>query len=160
LRSRADLRICWGRGETSSSSSGQAGTDRRYAVDWGKMRRLGGAEIDFDEALEATVRWYEANGDWWRAIKTARRDFKAFYEHYYKDRKVASVQGSTYEPSLRPSLDRDCRHATTNMTGLVPKGRGLRRLQTARTSSRRAEKRADAPPDRPPDNTNSLKKRR
>lgn len=63
------------------------GHDRRYAVDWGKMRELGWApETKFDEALKATVRWYEANAEWWRAIKDRSRDFKAFYEQNYKDR--------------------------------------------------------------------------
>lgn len=64
------------------------GHDRRYAVDWGKMRGLGWApETPFDAGLEATVRWYERNHPWWEAIKNRSRDFKAFYEQYYKDRK-------------------------------------------------------------------------
>ena len=53
----------------------------------GKDAELGWApETKFDEALKATVRWYEANAEWWRAIKDRSRDFKAFYEQNYKDR--------------------------------------------------------------------------
>jgi len=64
------------------------GHDRRYAVDWAKLRALGWApEMPFDAGLEATVRWYEGHRPWWEAIKNRSREFKAFYEQYYKDRR-------------------------------------------------------------------------
>ncbi len=64
------------------------GHDRRYAVDWTKMRGLGWApETKFEAGLEATVRWYERHRPWWEAIKNRSGEFKAFYEHYYKDRR-------------------------------------------------------------------------
>jgi len=59
-------RICdlLGGGAPSSSLCRTAGHDHRYALDSTKMRGLGWApELKFDEALERTVRWYEANGD-------------------------------------------------------------------------------------------------
>jgi len=66
----------------------RAGHDRRYAVDWSKMRALGWApETPFEAGLEATVRWYESHRPWWQAIKDRSRDFKAFTELYYKDRR-------------------------------------------------------------------------
>ena len=47
------------------------GHDRRYAVDWGKIRReLGWKPLyDFDTWLEKTVKWYQANEWWWRPLK-------------------------------------------------------------------------------------------
>ena len=48
------------------------GHDRRYAVDWAKIRALGWApETPFDAGLEATVRWYEGQRQWWEASRTA-----------------------------------------------------------------------------------------
>jgi dTDP-glucose 4,6-dehydratase len=47
------------------------GHDRRYAVDWGKIRRELDWEpkYDFDAWLEKTVEWYKANEWWWRPLK-------------------------------------------------------------------------------------------
>ncbi|MGI6590335.1 MAG: dTDP-glucose 4,6-dehydratase [Eggerthellaceae bacterium] len=50
------------------------GHDRRYAIDSAKLRReLGWKPIhtDFASGLEATIRWYEENQDWWRPAKAA-----------------------------------------------------------------------------------------
>jgi dTDP-glucose 4,6-dehydratase len=64
------------------------GHDRRYALNNAKIHALGWQpETKFEEALEATVRWYVDNEAWWRRIKERSREFKAFYETYYKDRK-------------------------------------------------------------------------
>jgi dTDP-glucose 4,6-dehydratase len=64
------------------------GHDRRYALDCRRIRALGWQpETPFDEGLAATVRWYRENEAWWRRIKDRSRDFKAFYETYYKERK-------------------------------------------------------------------------
>ncbi len=47
------------------------GHDRRYAVDWSKIKNELGWEPqhNFDEWLEKTVEWYKENEDWWRALK-------------------------------------------------------------------------------------------
>jgi len=47
------------------------GHDRRYAVDWGKIRRELGwkPKYDFDTWLEKTVKWYIDNEWWWRSLK-------------------------------------------------------------------------------------------
>lgn len=50
------------------------GHDRRYAIDSSKLRRELGwtpAHTDFAEGLQDTIRWYEANEDWWRDAKEA-----------------------------------------------------------------------------------------
>ena len=47
------------------------GHDRRYAVDWGRLRALGWQpEHRFDAALAATVAWYREHPDWWRPLKS------------------------------------------------------------------------------------------
>ncbi|MFC4112792.1 dTDP-glucose 4,6-dehydratase [Nonomuraea zeae] len=44
------------------------GHDRRYSLDDTKLRALGyRPEIPFDQGLKDTVRWYQANRDWWSA---------------------------------------------------------------------------------------------
>lgn len=47
------------------------GHDRRYSVDWTKIRDELGyrPEVDFDEGLAATVKWYRENEAWWRPLK-------------------------------------------------------------------------------------------
>ena len=49
------------------------GHDRRYSVDWTKIRdELGYApEVDFAEGLARTVKWYRENEAWWRPLKEA-----------------------------------------------------------------------------------------
>jgi dTDP-glucose 4,6-dehydratase len=64
------------------------GHDRRYALDCRRIRGLGWRpEIPFEDGLAATVRWYEAHPAWWKAIKEKSREFKSFYDTYYKDRR-------------------------------------------------------------------------
>jgi dTDP-glucose 4,6-dehydratase len=47
------------------------GHDRRYSVDWTKIKVQLGYEpaVDFDAGLEATVQWYRDNEAWWRPLK-------------------------------------------------------------------------------------------
>ena len=47
------------------------GHDRRYAVNWSKIKlELGWKpKYDFDTWLERTVEWYKYNEWWWRPIK-------------------------------------------------------------------------------------------
>lgn len=64
------------------------GHDKRYALDCGKIRSLGWKpEMDFEEALTGTVRWYRENQDWWRKIKEKSKHFQEFFEKYYEKRK-------------------------------------------------------------------------
>jgi dTDP-glucose 4,6-dehydratase len=47
------------------------GHDRRYSVDWGKIRVEMGYQprVDFDEGLAETVGWYRLHEEWWRPLK-------------------------------------------------------------------------------------------
>jgi dTDP-glucose 4,6-dehydratase len=46
------------------------GHDFRYSLDFGKLRKLGWKPAyRFDDALEATVKWYVENEWWWRPLK-------------------------------------------------------------------------------------------
>ncbi len=47
------------------------GHDRRYAVDWSKIRKELGwrPEHNFDEWLVKTINWYRKNEWWWRPLK-------------------------------------------------------------------------------------------
>ena len=47
------------------------GHDRRYSVDWSKIKNELGYEpqMSFDEGLAYTVKWYHDNETWWRSLK-------------------------------------------------------------------------------------------
>ncbi len=47
------------------------GHDRRYDVDWSKIKTELGWEPrhNFDQALEETIAWYTENQDWWKHVK-------------------------------------------------------------------------------------------
>ncbi len=67
------------------------GHDRRYAMDVSKIEGLGWrSHHSFDEALEATVRWYLENEWWWRKIKGGA--FKEYYRRQYAERLRGSGQ--------------------------------------------------------------------
>ncbi|MFZ1803876.1 MAG: dTDP-glucose 4,6-dehydratase, partial [Nitrospira sp.] len=61
------------------------GHDRRYAVDSGKLRRLGWHPVVlFEEGLRATIQWYQEHESWWRPIKSG--EFRKYYEQMYGQR--------------------------------------------------------------------------
>jgi dTDP-glucose 4,6-dehydratase len=69
------------------------GHDRRYAMNCDKLRALGWErQTTFDQALEATVRWYQANEGWWRRIKTGE------YLEYYKAQYAARLAAAEDAP--------------------------------------------------------------
>lgn len=47
------------------------GHDRRYVLDWSKIRRELGwtPSIPFEEGLAATIEWYAANRAWWEPLR-------------------------------------------------------------------------------------------
>lgn len=46
------------------------GHDRRYSLDFQKMRKLGWKpETDFYKAIKDTVEWYKNNREWWERLK-------------------------------------------------------------------------------------------
>ncbi|MBM3282929.1 dTDP-glucose 4,6-dehydratase [Candidatus Gottesmanbacteria bacterium] len=57
------------------------GHDRKYALDWSKIRNQLDWEpqYDFDTWLETTVEWYKNNQNWWRRLK------KIEYHKYFKE---------------------------------------------------------------------------
>lgn len=63
----------------------RAGHDRRYAVRCDRIAALGFQPmLRFDEALQETVRWYEAHPQWWRRIKSGA--FQHYYQRQYQSR--------------------------------------------------------------------------
>jgi dTDP-glucose 4,6-dehydratase len=59
------------------------GHDRRYAIDWTKIKtELGWEPLHtFDEWLEKTVNWYKENRTWWEHIKSG--SYKEYYQKQY-----------------------------------------------------------------------------
>jgi dTDP-glucose 4,6-dehydratase len=51
------------------------GHDRRYSLDDTKIRsELGySPQVGLDEGLDATIKWYRDNSDWWRVLKDGSR---------------------------------------------------------------------------------------
>ncbi len=64
------------------------GHDRRYALDCSKIETLGWkSKHNFEQAVEATVKWYVDNEDWWRKIKSGQH-YKDYYKRQYAGREV------------------------------------------------------------------------
>lgn len=69
----------------------RAGHDECYYLDWTKLRALGWEpRYDYAAAMEATVRWYADNRDWWQRIKSG--EFREYYERMYGER-LAKARG-------------------------------------------------------------------
>jgi dTDP-glucose 4,6-dehydratase len=63
----------------------RAGHDRRYHVNFDKIRALGWRpRHSFHEAIEKTVRWYVDNRWWWEKIRSG--EFREYYERQYGKR--------------------------------------------------------------------------
>jgi dTDP-glucose 4,6-dehydratase len=64
------------------------GHDRRYALDCSKIEALGWkSQYSFEQAIEATVKWYVENENWWRKIKNGER-YQEYYERQYAGREL------------------------------------------------------------------------
>ncbi len=59
------------------------GHDRRYAIDWSKIKTELGWEPkhNLDSALEETIEWFKNNEDWWQKIKSG--EYQRYYEKQY-----------------------------------------------------------------------------
>jgi dTDP-glucose 4,6-dehydratase len=68
---KALLELCGADESMIEPVEDRLGHDRRYCVDWGKIREELGyrPEVDFDEGLARTVKWYRENESWWRPLK-------------------------------------------------------------------------------------------
>jgi dTDP-glucose 4,6-dehydratase len=63
------------------------GHDRRYALDCAKVHALGWRpQVDFEEGLRSTVRWYQENERWWKPLKSG--EFVQYYDKQYAKREV------------------------------------------------------------------------
>ena len=61
------------------------GHDQRYALDSNLLMSLGWSPSKtFEEALQSTTKWYQANEWWWRPIKGG--EFKEYYLKQYGNR--------------------------------------------------------------------------
>lgn len=62
------------------------GHDRRYAVDWRKIKKELGYQPKHDFAvwLKKTVEWYQDNQEWWQKIKSG--EYKKYYRKQYGKR--------------------------------------------------------------------------
>jgi dTDP-glucose 4,6-dehydratase len=59
------------------------GHDYRYALDVTRITELGWEpQVTFGEGLERTVRWYQANQDWWRPLKSG--EYWEYYRRNYR----------------------------------------------------------------------------
>lgn len=68
---RALIELCGADESMIELVEDRLGHDRRYCVDWSKIRDELGyrPEVDFDEGLARTVKWYRENESWWRPLK-------------------------------------------------------------------------------------------
>ena len=71
------------------------GHDRRYALDWSKIREeLGWTPTrDFTATLNDTIDWYVTHPEWWQAIREGSDAFAAYYEQQYGWRLAAAGRG-------------------------------------------------------------------
>jgi len=63
------------------------GHDRKYMVDWTKIKHELGWEpkYDFETWLDKTIKWYVENKEWWEKIK--KGDYQEYYEKQYGGKK-------------------------------------------------------------------------
>jgi dTDP-glucose 4,6-dehydratase len=65
----------------------RVGHDRRYSLDASKLRRLGfRPQVDFEQGIAGTVRWYVENEWWWQPVKDHDGEFRRYYEQQYGGR--------------------------------------------------------------------------
>jgi dTDP-glucose 4,6-dehydratase len=62
------------------------GHDRRYAIDFSKIKKELGWEpqVDFEKGMKMIVDWYKEHQNWWKKIKSG--DYVNYYEKNYKNR--------------------------------------------------------------------------
>lgn len=70
-----------GKGEEMIESvKDRPGHDRKYAIDWSKIKNELGwqPEHNFDDWLKKTIAWYKTHKNWWNRVKSGE------YQNYYK----------------------------------------------------------------------------
>jgi dTDP-glucose 4,6-dehydratase len=81
------LLLIMGKGEEYIEFVGdRRGHDRRYAIDFSKIKNELGWEpqVDLETGLRQTVAWFEQNQDWWHKVKSG--DYQKYYEQQYSNR--------------------------------------------------------------------------
>jgi dTDP-glucose 4,6-dehydratase len=74
------------------------GHDRRYALDFDKVRALGWSpRHNFAACIDETVDWYVANRRWWEKIKSGA--FRAYYDRQYAARLASSSSAPPAAPA-------------------------------------------------------------
>ena len=60
------------------------GHDRRYSVDWSKIKAELGWEpsVDLEAGLKQTIKWYQDHPEWWKPLKEKE---KGYFEKQYGD---------------------------------------------------------------------------
>jgi dTDP-glucose 4,6-dehydratase len=68
------------------------GHDRRYALTNDRIQAELGwkPQHSFEEAMQATIRWYQENDWWWRKIKTG--EYLEYYKRQYADRLAETAE--------------------------------------------------------------------
>ncbi|MBP9728040.1 MAG: dTDP-glucose 4,6-dehydratase [Candidatus Moranbacteria bacterium] len=64
----------------------RAGHDRRYAINFGKIKRELGWEptVTLEDGLAKTVEWFQQNEAWWKNVKSG--DYQKYYTEQYGKR--------------------------------------------------------------------------
>jgi len=59
------------------------GHDRKYAIDWNKIKNQLGWEPqhDFDTYIAQTISWYQENSAWWQHVKSGQ--YQTYYHNQY-----------------------------------------------------------------------------
>jgi len=58
------------------------GHDRRYSVNWSKIKKLGWRPKEsFESGLQKTIHWYQKHEDWWQSLKEKQ---KRYFKKQYK----------------------------------------------------------------------------
>jgi dTDP-glucose 4,6-dehydratase len=67
--------------------SDRPGHDRRYSVDFSKIKRELGWQpsLDLEQGLQQTITWYQNNQAWWRPLKENMADY---LKQQYQNRKI------------------------------------------------------------------------
>lgn len=62
------------------------GHDRRYAMDWSKIKRELGWEpvYSFEDAITETINWYIQNQSWWQRVISG--EYQNYYQLWYGER--------------------------------------------------------------------------
>lgn len=65
----------------------RAGHDRRYAVDWSKIKNTlhWQPQHDFETYLKQTISWYTNNESWWKHVKSG--EYQKYYQTHYSHEK-------------------------------------------------------------------------